>query len=1082
MLRPYGVSVVFIAFTLLAPKFVLVQGRATRRGAQVRTIPNLRGEAVYLGQIYSARSDILLQHNLYTKEQQEELTDIVKNEFTETKYASNTNLLDRLTNMEIDVELKCSFMGGLVKVDGSARYLNTRDEKKDEVSFIANFRSRDRTKTLGSIHRKPDAAHAYVCDPKLFPDDSKPTHVVTQIEYGINANMVFRKTVKDTTQKQEIEGSLKIAIRSIPGLKIDGDASLNLTEKEKTFYEDVSLEFKGDVILNPIPTNLLEASTVYKKLTEKVSGTENVVKYKVSPLSEYCTGETVILSTISENEINLVSDMQAEFGLIESEIQEFKESYVAQNWPNYGTMFNLLRTRFNTYQNDINGKLKTILPQIRGGNDEAQIELTSILTNYTNSPFNYHTLKSFFDPRQKELETVQNYIDRAQEIPKKSHNFAIDVGSTGDGNNCLISHEYTLMFDLRILPKTEREDNLVLDYIKAEGTWNEDNKWFKNTQAVLKQGEVFNRFVDFTKYNQDEDLCFLIKLTKLDNEWLSRNERPAKLDVLERASGDVLHEDFKPPTQVNVEKVVTSWDSLTFELEFESNPFVTEVLTKYTDLSIPENLEVFKRTAIDLNQTLSKITLPNLKPNHMYQVSFTLTSIPGKGPESTPIRMATLPCSPPTRLEEKEITSRTAVLSWSEPSTIGPDTTVTEYEYRYKKEDSSAWELKSQNGLQSLITGLEPATKYAYQIKAMPKTQVNCSYQEGDTKTNPLCAPISKDFEEEQKDLWTEPEHFWTVPATPDPPAVVNQTEDTIDILWSSVDIAEEANHYGFRVQYRRDMDKDIMLQQHTSNPWISLSGLAAGETYQIKVRVLSSLGHSAWSAPAKAKTHERTETLLEKSKKDLGIYKLLNQFNNLQSTISNQQLAIKSQKLAINNQFSNLQSTISNQFNNLQSTISNQQLAIDNLNKQSAETITDLNNQSNDLQGQVTNLKDNLINLINKPKGWFTPKPKAFSCYRSADFKGGEGSTVSYDDCEVTTAGMNRGAGVFTCQDNGTWYFSFTGVVNLKSAKKLRPGDLQKQLSHAFVVILEKLGSILYREGVVRVDCHVCRDRTDQR
>ena len=30
----------------------------------------------------------------------------------------------------------------------------------------------------------------------------------------------------------------------------------------------------------------------------------------------------------------------------------------------------------------------------------------------------------------------------------------------------------------------------------------------------------------------------------------------------------------------------------------------------------------------------------------------------------------------------------------------------------------------------------------------------------------------------------------------------------------------------------------------------------------------------------------------------------------------------------------------------------------------------------------------------------------------------------------------MNSGTGVFTSQDDGTWYFSFTGVVNLKSAK----------------------------------------------
>ena len=126
--------------------------------------------------------------------------------------------------------------------------------------------------------------------------------------------------------------------------------------------------------------------------------------------------------------------------------------------------------------------------------------------------------------------------------------------------------------------------------------------------------------------------------------------------------------------------------------------------------------------------------------------------------------------------------------------------------------------------------------------------------------------------------LWTEAKHFWTVPATPDPPAVVNQTEDSIDISWSSVDIAEEANYSSFHVQYRRD--KAEWKPAHTTNTWISLTGLAAGETYQIKVRVLSSQGDSAWSAPAKAKTEERTETQLEKSKKDLGINKLVDQVN----------------------------------------------------------------------------------------------------------------------------------------------------------------------------------------------------------
>jgi len=63
--------------------------------------------------------------------------------------------------------------------------------------------------------------------------------------------------------------------------------------------------------------------------------------------------------------------------------------------------------------------------------------------------------------------------------------------------------------------------------------------------------------------------------------------------------------------------------------------------------------------------------------------------------------------------------------------------------------------------------------------------------------------------------------------------------------------------------------------------------------------------------------------------------------------------------------------------------------------------------------------------------------KPKAFSCYRSStSFRGGVGSHVPYEGCEVTTAGMNSGTGVFTSQESGTWYFSFTGGVYLKDAK----------------------------------------------
>ena len=55
--------------------------------------------------------------------------------------------------------------------------------------------------------------------------------------------------------------------------------------------------------------------------------------------------------------------------------------------------------------------------------------------------------------------------------------------------------------------------------------------------------------------------------------------------------------------------------------------------------------------------------------------------------------------------------------------------------------------------------------------------------------------------------------------------------------------------------------------------------------------------------------------------------------------------------------------------------------------------------------------------------------------CRYRFSFDGGVGSNVPYNDCPVTTTGMNNHTGIFTCQEKGTWYFSFTGVVGLKKA-----------------------------------------------
>ena len=43
--------------------------------------------------------------------------------------------------MDLDIELKCSFLGGMVEVKGSAEYLDSREVKKNEVSVVMSYKA-----------------------------------------------------------------------------------------------------------------------------------------------------------------------------------------------------------------------------------------------------------------------------------------------------------------------------------------------------------------------------------------------------------------------------------------------------------------------------------------------------------------------------------------------------------------------------------------------------------------------------------------------------------------------------------------------------------------------------------------------------------------------------------------------------------------------------------------------------------------------------------------------------------------------------------------------------------------------------
>merc|ERR550519_2293822 len=185
--------------------------------------------------------------------------------YSNTEFSTNEDILKRLDVMGVDAELKLSFMGGLVQVSGGAQYLHDQNYNENTVQSTLIYKATTRSEQMpyGVALTNPELCSHVTTDPSA---DVMPTHVVTEIVYGLNGFMVFKKHFKTNTEKKEISGYLDVVVKAIPQIQIEGQAKFNLTENEKEVSRTMEFNFHGDVLLNNPPSTFEDAIEVYKLL------------------------------------------------------------------------------------------------------------------------------------------------------------------------------------------------------------------------------------------------------------------------------------------------------------------------------------------------------------------------------------------------------------------------------------------------------------------------------------------------------------------------------------------------------------------------------------------------------------------------------------------------------------------------------------------------------------------------------------------------------------------------------------------------------------------------------------------------
>ena len=487
-----------------------------------------------------------------------------------------------MKNVAMDSSQKLSFLAGLVKVKlleteiktkrffsnkkvinvfvfkttGSANYLNDEVNSEDVVRLTFSYKKKSKQTQI--ISNDSDI------NPFMCKKDIGATHVITEVKTGFQAFLIFESKRSENISKKEVGDSMDTLVKGLPAQIVEGDGfpEDNKSEKEleqiNSIRSNIFFKFYGDTVIDPPPATYEDAIEVYKTLPAKSLVEERVVSFSVAPITDYCDERHDILVDIANKNVEDVGEMFMDFRGVEKFFRTLKATKVASDFQRYRAVLLDLEQRFDTYQSTTTSEIQKVLPKIRDSS-ENEAALVQIVIDYRLSLFEKETFFGLLYTRQKEIETMQ-YIIYHPELPPS---VLIDLDKTGDMSKCIIENDYTLVYELEVLPKDP--EKIGEDY--ENGILTEDNRWFMSKEKIGLNRPLLGTFLRLSQKNEEgaASICFLISLNR--DGASGEENKPFRLRLLK--NGKVLISDYKDPEPVSDLIVMDAgYDSVKMEISW----------------------------------------------------------------------------------------------------------------------------------------------------------------------------------------------------------------------------------------------------------------------------------------------------------------------------------------------------------------------------------------------------------------------------------------------------------------------------------------------------------------------------------
>ncbi|KAM4556076.1 uncharacterized protein V3H82_016001 [Fundulus diaphanus] len=667
------------------------------------------GRPFSLGMLYDSRQDTVIPGlTLWDRDVLERDKSENPQPNSDFEIVASESIDDKSSALDVETSLKASFLGGLVKVDGSAKYLNDQMTSKNQARVTLKYKTTTKFQELSMNH----LGEGNVKHRKVF-EDKIATHVVTGILYGAQAFFVFEQERSEKESHQDIQGNLKLLIEKIPRLSIDGAGSLKLEDQDTEKINKFSCKFHGDFLLEKTPTTFQDAVEVYQSLP-RLLGTsgENAVPIKVwlLPLTYLDSAAAKLVCEISIGLVQEVQSVLEELSELDIRCNDAMRNTTTQQFPQIGKKLKSFKNMCSEFWLGFQQTLAKKLPSIRGGGEE-ESELADILEKRHSSPFNNKNLNEWMDCKEREIYVLKSFT-------RMMKNTKI-VPSKNSLHEDILNAEHALCFVFTSLESDEPFLSALSKYLKGRTkTENSDvydvekEQWYLSNTLVDEMRTKVKLFSDFAEANNDNKSTTFLTVGLTDD-----NHEGSTIYLYK--DGLSVSKNFEPPSKP---ESVTAADINHTSVILNICPpsFGAENVTSYSVEYCVCGEDEWKQT---IEPKSAEITVIHLEPNTEYLFRCRAVASAGVGPANEindPIK--TLPCSPPGECQV-ESNSSEIFLSWEKPAELGSDVQILSYIVEYASTAKSSevegllWNQTRSSGEKAIISGLHSETQYAVRVR-----------------------------------------------------------------------------------------------------------------------------------------------------------------------------------------------------------------------------------------------------------------------------------------------------------------------------------------------------------------------------